>query len=192
MIEFRPAKKEESRIIAELYSISSNGVANYIWTKLAKPGEDILDVGERRYEREDIFFSYKNCTVVEVDGVISGMMVAFPMVADDEIDEDPVLAPYSRLEEDNSYYICGVALYPEYRGKGIGHQFMALAKKQAMLEGIHKLSLVVFEDNENALGIYQELGYKEIKREKIVEHPMIQHSGDAILMVKKLDESVSE
>jgi ribosomal protein S18 acetylase RimI-like enzyme len=192
MIEFRPAKKEECRIIAELYSISSNGVANYIWTKLAKPGEDILDVGERRYEREDTFFSYKNCTVVEVDGVISGMMVAFPMVADDEIDEDPVLAPYSRLEEDNSYYICGVALYPEYRGKGIGHQFMALAKKQAILKGIHKLSLIVFEDNENALGIYQELGYKEIRREQIVEHPMIQHSGDAILMVKKLNESVSE
>ena len=192
MIEFRPAKKEECRIIAELYSISSNGVANYIWTKLAKPGEDILDVGERRYEREDTFFSYKNCTIVEVDGVISGMMVAFPMVADDEVDEDPVLAPYSRLEEDNSYYICGVALYPEYRGKGIGHQFMALAKKQAILEGLHKLSLVVFEDNENALGIYQELGYKEVKREKIVEHPMIQHSGDAILMVQTLNDLASE
>lgn len=192
MIEFRPAKKEECRIIAELYSISSNGVANYIWTKLAKPGEDILDVGERRYEREDTFFSYKNCTVVEVDGVISGMMVAFPIVADDEVDEDPVLAPYSRLEEDNSYYICGVALYPEYRGKGIGHQFMALAKKQAMLEGIHKLSLIVFEDNENALGIYQELGYKEIKRERIVQHPMIQHSGDAILMVQTLNDPAFE
>ena len=192
MIEFRPAKKEECRIIAELYSISSNGVANYIWTKLAKPGEDILDVGERRYEREDTFFSYKNCTVVEVDGVISGMMVAFPMVADDEVDEDPVLAPYSRLEEDKSYYICGVALYPEYRGKGIGHQFMALAKKQAILEGLHKLSLVVFEDNENALGIYQELGYKEVNREKIVEHPMIQHSGDAVLMVQTLNDSASE
>ena len=63
MIEFRAAKKEESRIIAELYSISSDGVANYIWTKLAKPGEDILDVGERRYEREDSVFSYKNCTI---------------------------------------------------------------------------------------------------------------------------------
>ena len=187
MIEFRPAKKQESRIIAELYSMSSDGVANYIWTKLAKPGEDLIDVGEHRYEREDSVFSYKNCTIVEVDGVIAGMMVAFPMVADDEVDEDPVLAPYSRLEEDNSYYICGVALYPEYRGKGVGHQFMALAKKQAMLKGLNKISLVVFENNENALSMYKKLGYKDIKREKIVEHPMIQHSGDAILMVKTLD-----
>lgn len=186
MIEFRAAKKEESRIIAELYSISSDGVANYIWTKLAKPGEDILDVGERRYEREDSVFSYKNCTIVEVDGVIAGMMVAFPMVSDDEIDEDPVLAPYSKLEEDNSYYICGVALYPEYRGRGIGHQFMALAKQQAMLKNLNKISLVVFENNEHALRIYKDLGYEEVKREKIVKHPMIQHTGDAVLMVKTL------
>lgn len=186
MIEFRAAKKEESRIIAELYSISSEGVANYIWTKLAKPGEDILDVGERRYEREDSVLSYKNCTIVEVDGVIAGMMVAFPMVSDDEIDEDPVLAPYSKLEEDNSYYICGVALYPEYRGRGIGHQFMALAKQQAMLKNLNKISLVVFENNEHVLRIYKDLGYEEVKREKIVEHPMIQHTGDAVLMVKTL------
>ena len=186
MIDFRPAKREESRIIAELYSLSSAGVADYIWTKLSMPGEDIIDVGERRYEREDHVFSYKNCTIVEVDGVIAGMMVAFPMEADDEIDEDPVLAAYSKLEEDNSYYICGVALYPEYQGEGLGHQFMALAKQQAMMRGLNKLSLVVFEDNENALNIYKTLGYEEVKREKIVQHPMIHHTGDAILMVHKL------
>tara|TARA_R110001592_G_scaffold363402_1_gene688331 strand:+ start:39936 stop:40529 length:594 start_codon:yes stop_codon:yes gene_type:complete len=197
MIEFREAKREDCRTIAELYSISSEGVANYIWTKLAMPGEKILDVGERRYEREDAVLSYTNCTIVEVDGVIAGMMMAFPIVSGErataeEVDDDPVLAPYSRLEEENSYYICGVALYPEYRNRGLGHQFMALAKQQAILKGLSKLSLVVFENNKNATGIYKNLGYKEIKREKIIEHPMINHTGDAILMVKNLYNSVDE
>ena len=32
--------------------ISSDGVANYVWSKLAAPGEDILEVGRRRYENE--------------------------------------------------------------------------------------------------------------------------------------------
>jgi ribosomal protein S18 acetylase RimI-like enzyme len=191
MIEFREAKREDSRTIAELYRISSEGVADYIWTKLAMPGEDILDVGERYYESEDSVYSYKNCTIVEVDGVIAGMMVAFPVETaertdDEEIDDDPVLAPYRQLEEDKSYYICGVASYPEYIDRGLGHQFMALAKQQAMLKGLSKLSLIVFENNKNATRIYKNLGYKEIKREKIIEHPMINHTGDAILMVKTL------
>lgn len=41
------------------------------------------------------------------------MLVAFPLFVDpNETVEDPVLAPYSQLEIDNSYYICGVALSP--------------------------------------------------------------------------------
>ncbi len=36
--------------ITTLYRISSDGVADYIWTKLAAPEEDILDVGQGHYE----------------------------------------------------------------------------------------------------------------------------------------------
>lgn len=194
MIEFRAAKREDCRQIAELYRLSSDGVADYLWTKLAMPGEGILDVGERCYERKDSVYSYKNCSIVEVGGDVAGMMVAFPIASGDagEVDNDPVLGPYRRLQEDNSYYICGVALFPEYQGKGLGHQFMALAKQQAMLRQLNKLSLVVFENNTNAMHIYKDLGYKEIKREKIVEHPMINHTGYAILMVKTLYKSIDK
>ncbi len=76
---FRPARKEECRTIARLYSISSDGLSDYIWTTLAGPGEDILDVGEKRYSNEDLLFSYKNCLVAEHEGEIIGMLVAFPM-----------------------------------------------------------------------------------------------------------------
>ncbi|MEH6468865.1 MAG: GNAT family N-acetyltransferase [Porticoccus sp.] len=188
MISFRAAQREDCRAIAELYSISSDGVADYIWAKSVKPGEEILDVGERRYEREDSVFSYKNCTIVEVSGETAGMMVSFPMKTSGEVDEDPVLAPYSRLEEDNSYYICGMALFPEHRGKGIGHQFLALANQQAKLRRFNKLSLIVFEENAGAKRLYEEFGFKEVGRETIVAHPFIPHTGDAILMVKTLEE----
>ena len=77
--QFRPARREDCRKIAELYGISSDGVADYIWRKLAAPGEDPLMVGERRYAREDTVFSYRNCVVAEKDGEVIGMLVAFPM-----------------------------------------------------------------------------------------------------------------
>ena len=187
-IQFRPAEKSDCREIASLYSISSDGVADYIWTKLAQPGENLLDVGQRRYERENTVFSYQNCTIATLGETVVGMLVAFPMVVDDnaEPEEDPILAPYSKLEEDNSYYICGVAVFPEYRGRGIGTQLMAIAEQQAATKGFAKLSLIVFEQNKGAKRLYDRIGYREIAREAIAPHPLIHYSGDAILMVKEM------
>lgn len=188
-VNFRPARKEDCATIARLYSISSDGVADYVWTQLAEPGENILDVGRRRYEREDSVFSFRNCTIAEVDGKIAGMLVAFPMQVDPaaEPDSDPVLAPFSRLEEDGSYYICGVAVFEQYRGRKIGSRFMQLAESRARELGLNKISLIVFEQNEGAWRLYDRLGYREAKRETIVPHRLIHFDGDAILMVKTLD-----
>ena len=185
----RPAKNSDCRTIASLYSISSDGVCDYIWTTMAKPGEDILDVGQRRYEREEGPFSYRNCTVAELNGEIIGMLVAFPMHVDPDATEevvDPVLTPYSALEEDNSYYICGMALFPPYRGHGVGSSFLALAEMHARARKLAKLSLIVFEQNEGAKRLYLRNGYVEVARHPVVPHPLIRYTGDALLMVKTI------
>lgn len=188
--QYRPARKEDCRTIASLYRISSDGVADYIWTKIAQPGEDVLDVldvGRRRYEREDSLFSYRNCTIVESDGNIIGMLVAFPMHVDpSDKESDPVLAPYSKLEEDNSYYICGMALFPEHRGRGIGTKLLELAETHARDKGFDRTSLIVFEQNAGAKRLYDKAGYAEVSREAVYPHPLIHYTGDAILMVKEI------
>lgn len=187
---FRPAKRSECRTIATLYRISSDGVADYIWTKLAAPEEDILDVGQGRYEQEDLVFSYKNCVVVTHDEKIIGMLVTFPMEIEpvaNELEEDPVLVPYSKLEEANSYYICGMALVPEYRNQGIGRKLVTLAEDTAREMSYEKLSLIVFEQNEGALRLYERDGFKEVAREPVVPHPLIRHTGDVLLMVKAIN-----
>jgi len=190
-VTFRAAAKTDSRTIARLYSISSDGVADYIWTRLAEPGQDILDVGQARYEREGTPFSYRSCTIAEVAGEIAGMLVAFPMWVDANAppEEDPVLAPYSRLEEDASYYVCGVALFPAFRGQGIGSHFMSLAEDAAREEDLAKLSLIVFEQNTGAKELYDRLGYHEVARAAVVPHPLIHYTGDALLMVKEIGRS---
>jgi len=186
-MNIRPARKEDCGVIASLYSISSDGVADYIWTQRAAPGENILDVGRRRYERENTPFSYQNCTLVEVDDEIAGMLVAFPMhVEPGGAESDPVLAPYSDLEVDNSYYICGMAVFPPYRGRGIGTQLLKLAESQTREQGFNQLSLVVFEQNVGAKKLYDKQGYVEVKRVEVYPHPLIHYTGDALLMVKNL------
>ena len=185
-----PATRSDCRAIASLYSISSNGVADYIWTNLAGPGENILDVGQRRYEREDTVFSYKNCVVVKKEHKTIGMLVAFPVIVaenTDDNDVDPVLAPYSKLECDNSYYICGMAVFPEHRGKGIGTRLLELAEEYAREKGFNKLSLIVLEQNTGAKRLYERSDYHEVAREPVVPHPLIHYSGDALLMVKHIE-----
>lgn len=185
--QIRPATKNDCCSIAALYSISSDGVADYIWTKMAEPGEEILEVGRMRYEREGTAFSFENCVVVEQEGETAGMLVAFPMhVEPEEREDDPVLLPYSKLEEDDSYYICGMAMFPQFRRHGTGTKLLALAEQHAVQKGFKKLSLIVFEQNIGAKRLYDRLGYVEAAREPVFPHPLIHYTGDAILMVKEL------
>lgn len=187
-ILFRPARRDESKTIARLFSMASDGVADYVWTKYAKPGEDILDAGERRYSGESSPFSYRNCVIAESGGKIAGMMASFPMDGPDDPgasgETDPVLAPYGRLEQYNSYYISGIALFPEYRGMGIGTKFLEIAEERAAQYSLPQLSLIVFEENEGAVKLYRRRGFYETMREPVVPHPLIRYSGQALLMVK--------
>lgn len=45
VVEFRSALRSDARDIARLFRISSEGAADYIWSQLAQPGQDLLDVG---------------------------------------------------------------------------------------------------------------------------------------------------
>ena len=81
------------------------------------PGHSLLEIGERRYQRENTAFSYQNCVVAERAGEVIGMLHAFviepaagPPGEPDSI--DPVLRPYAELEAPGSLYISGVALLP--------------------------------------------------------------------------------
>jgi ribosomal protein S18 acetylase RimI-like enzyme len=186
---FRSARIEDCRTIAELYRISSDGVADYIWQGLAESGEEPIEVGERRYAREDTVFSYKNCTVAERRGEVTGMLVAFPVEqadsneGDSDEEVDPVLKPYSELEQPGSFYICGMALFPEYRGNGLGIRMLELAQQQAYQRGFDELSLIVFEQNAGAKRLYERYGFREVDRRPVVPHELIRYTGDALLMV---------
>lgn len=187
-VGFRPARKSDCYKIAELFSIASDGVADYIWTKNSGPGENIIDYGARRYESEDSVFSYRNCTVAEVDDKVAGILVAFPMYesGEEESNIDSVLEPYMKLEQYDSYYICAMALFPEYRGTGIGTRLLEIAEEQAREKNLRQLSLIVFEQNEGAKKLYVRHGYYEVKREPVVPHELIHHTGYALLLVKDL------
>jgi len=191
--EFKPAKVRDSRFIAEMIDVSSDGVALIEWTEAAQAayGRTALDIGAESYASEEGDYSYRNCILAEVSGQQAGMLLSFPMNAGNPADAAPpppfdgsdVFAPYKYLEAPDTWYICGIAVIPAYRGHGIGKRLMQIAREQALAHGYDRLSLVVFEENTVAAGLYQRMGYEIIKRAPVVPHPLIRCSGDALLMV---------
>lgn len=189
----RPAVVADSRFIAEMIDMSSDGVALLEWTDAAREAGDLeaLEVGAGMYASEEGDYSYRNCCLAEVSGRRAGMLLSFPVHARDPADAalpppfdgTDVFAPYKYLEAPDTWYICGVAVLPDYRGRGIGTKLMQVAGQQARDHGYDRLSLVVFEENASALRIYQQLGYQVVDRAPIVPHPLIRCSGDALLMV---------
>jgi ribosomal protein S18 acetylase RimI-like enzyme len=187
----RSARRDDARAIARLFLISSDGLAEYIWRDAAGPSEDTLDVGERRYARDGVAFSYQNCLVADAHGTTVAMLHGFAMEppGGDEVvvEPDPVLRPYTELEDYGSLYISGLAVFAPYRNRGIGGALMAAAEQRARSLALPRVSLIVFERNEGAWRLYRRLGYREIDRRPIVPHASLHYTdGDAILVSREI------
>lgn len=69
---------------------------------------------------------------------------------------------------------------------GTGTKFLEIAEKKAKELKLPRLSLIVFEDNEEVKSLYEGHGFYEIAREPAVPHELIRHRGYALPMVRML------
>ena len=188
LIIIRQAVKDDSMDIARLFLVASDGLAEYTWSKVAEPDETIIDTGTRRYAREDVAFSFQNCQIAEYQGTIVGMAHNFFMEKDPDANSnsDPVLKPYSELEDYGSLYVSGLAVYEKYRNKGIGKVLMGAVIQQAKDLALSRISLICFEQNEGAMRLYRQLGFRELARRPLVPHSTLRYrDGDAVLLARK-------
>lgn len=191
-LRLRAARRRDARAIALLFRIASDGVADYVWQTFRDdyPGLDPLDIGERRYQRQNTAFSYQNCLVVERDGAVVAMMHAFPIASASAPEDlgaspsapgDPVLQPYAELEAPGSLYVSAMAVQEGCRGQGIGRRLLEAARQRANTAGLSELSLLCFADN-RALRLYEREGFQAVAKRTVVPHPLIHRTGEVLLM----------
>ena len=184
-LRVRHATRQDAAEIARLFLISSDGLAAYIWSKLARPGQTLAEVGAARYARTGTAFSFENCLIATSNGSVVGMAHAFPMPPRDagDIEDDPVLAPYAELEDAGSLYLSGLAVDHGHRNGGIGSGLMECVEGLAIARGCHRVSLICFERNDGAMRFYLRRGFREIGRRRIVPHQSLRYcAGDAVLL----------
>jgi GNAT superfamily N-acetyltransferase len=187
----RPATREDCFEIAQFFLMASEGLAEYIWSRMAEPGESLIEAGARRCSREAIACSYQNCFIAELANTTVGMLNSFPMEERDSPDDlraDPALQPFVELRDYGSLFISGVAVYSEHRRRGIGTRLLATAQQQAVSYGLARLSVICLAQNQGAMRLYNRLGFREIDRRPLVPHPAWRScQGDAVLLTKLAD-----
>mgnify|MGYP001565573067 FL=1 len=87
-----------------------------------------------------------------------------------------------------AYLVMGVLA--SHRGRGIGTGLLACAERFARTRGVHRMELEVFENNTNAVRLYEKLGFvAEGRRREAIQTP--EGYEDVIWMGKLLESNTS-
>lgn len=190
-MKIRPATAADSRDLAYLTNLASEGMALYLWGRSAPKGTGALEFGAGKVAQETGNFSYRNALVAEhsgghVAGMLLSMLQPKPYPLPDFSTLPPQVRPLIELEAlaPGSYYINVLAVYEHLHGKGIGSLLMKKAEELAAGVGATELSLIVASENHNAKNLYLKLGYKAGQSLPVVPYEEMGHGGDWILMTK--------
>lgn len=186
---FRPARREDAPLLAELVNYAGDGLPLYLWGKLAGPGQTAWDIGRLRAARDEGSFSWRNAAIIEHEGDAAGCLIGYP-IADEPLPIPPdmpaLFVPLQELENlaPGTWYVNVLAVVPQHRGKGLGAQLLALADESARNLGFRGLSVVVSDANAGARRLYERCGYRLAAEREMVKEGW-RHSGQRWLLLTK-------
>jgi ribosomal protein S18 acetylase RimI-like enzyme len=188
---FRPATPGDAQAMADFVHFASEGLALYLWTRMAGPDGDPWALGRERATRDTGVFSYRNTIVVAPDGRPVAGLIGYPLPDRPEPIPDTMPAMFVPLQElenlaPGTWYVNVLAAYPEHRGKGYGAALLTVADRLAADTARRGLSIIVADTNTGARRLYERFGYSEIARSRMVKEDW-QHPGtDWLLLTKPL------
>lgn len=182
----RSATPSDSPRLAELVALASHGISEYIWQNLAQPGEDLMTVGTARLARTEANLSYRNAQVIAVEGDAKAMMLGYRLEVE-EVDWSEVpalLCPLIELEQKvtGSFYINVLATLPQYSRMGFASTLLNAGRQIAQNLKCKTLSLIVFEENVEALTLYTKHGFQVTDQRSVISHPCCPFRGKVLLM----------
>lgn len=192
-MKIRDANLSDVEHLAFLINLAGEGLPMFLWSDMARQGQDPLAIGAIRAAREEGSFSYRNAKIVEIEGSVAGMVLSYalPDPYDTGLIGDcpDVVRPLLRLEANvpGSWYVNAIATYEPFRGRGVASTLMSTCENIAMAACATLISLIVASENSAAHALYLKLGYEELASEPLIAFPGGPGGGEWILMAKHLD-----
>jgi putative acetyltransferase len=155
----RPASPRDVRSFLEMYRVVA-AEGRYIRTEEPRGA-----VVYRRLFRVPVTSDRARLLAVAVEGVIGEIGV--------EREDHPVTRHVASI---------GMMVAPEWRGRGVGSALMEAAIAWCRREGVEKIELSVYPDNDTARALYEKYGFREEGR--LSGHSKKQRIGylDEVLM----------
>lgn len=188
----RPASKGDSLNLAYLINLAGEGIPSVLWGAMGKPGDDILETGQLRAERDEGGFSYRNAHVICLQDNLLGMLLGYRQLAHmpgDNLAEVPdFLQPILELEglAPGSWYLNALAVYERFHGRGIGSRLLAFADEVAYARNCRTISAICANGNKNAMQLYRKQGYKETESRHFIPYSGCRHHSQWVLLLKDL------
>lgn len=187
----RPARKSDAAEIALLVNIAVHGGIGQGWahSDQAEGTYDPIEVG-RIDMMSDGEFGWRNCTMAEVDGEVTGMLLGYRKADDFEAVSSEVtgfMRPIEELEAEanGTWFISMLGVHLRWRGRGVGSQLLEVAEVKRDQTRAHGLSLIVEDDNDGARRLYERRGYRVRTKRPMAHSPGRGTDGrDWLLMVK--------
>lgn len=192
-IRIRPATEQDIGHLGRYQMASYGGFAEVMYED-AVPGLSPRQIVEMRLEQEGTTFHYSHGWVAEFDGNVAGGVHAYPVDDEDDDPPDPFIpsdrlyyfAPLEGLVLPGSFYLNLISVDEAFRGQGIGKALMTCAIDAGREKGFERMSLLALQGNTAALKLYDSLGFRELKRRPIVDHPALRFKGALLLMAKDI------
>ena len=172
--------------------MAGEGFPLYVWTKLAKRGEDPWSIGRARVQRDGVGFSYRNATVIEIEKSVAAGLIGYPLPDEpkpiDEANMPSMFVPLQQLENlaPGTWYVNVLAAYPRWRGKGLGASLLKHAEQLAALAGARKgMSIIVADNNVGARRLYERMGYRETANRSMIKESWASPGLAWVLLIKK-------
>lgn len=164
MIVFRPATHADALFIAQGFHTAM--------LMTDTPESRIRLFAEKICMRDDVLYSARNTTIVEVDGVAAGMITAYDgsrysdmrrvtmALVKDHMGID--LSDMEDESEPGEYYLDSLAVWPEFRGRGLGRMLLNHQIDEGHRRGLD-VTLAVDPVNTNAQRLYRDLGFVPLR-----------------------------
>lgn len=189
-VKIRPARRGDAADLAVLVDMASEGMASHMWREMGGEGESPTEIGRQRALREEGGFSYRNTWIADVAGETAGMLVGY-VIPDDgghRADVPPLVSGLVELEQQvvGFWYVNVLAVYSEFRRRGIGKILLELADRQGRESNAAGMAIIVASGNHPAHRLYRQCGYEFLARTKASSFPGSRSGDDWLLLTKPI------
>lgn len=177
-IQYRSGQQQDCSQIANWINSIGHGHIEYLLEGLVQNMGALEHLAQ--VLNEDLHYSYKNVDLAMDGNSIVGLVFSYSSHSNELKPEMEKLLSEDRMQWmkyfsdnqiNNSWYINTLGVSKEYRRQGIARQLLEHAVQRALKNQTQCLSLHVYENNQDAIKLYESYGFSKEKTIDLTAHP---------------------